>query len=535
VIAALHDRGTERTCAAVLLRHPALLDDPAVDDALVASEFLDVHSARAVRWIRNARAAGRPISHAAFMADIEREDEHKSHPELDALATVATGHMNDAATVARMLGTVSRCAERRRRELESAANEDAADIPPPSDEDAPPDDVPPPRKPYHRAPNLTRAILERARLPWVALRLDENSEEIARARVGAYLVLVAPEGSGKSSLVLQIGTTWARTGGVFVYFTVELDEEEAAGRVVGQCADESWEMVLRGCVAEEAMAGALDLPRFVVMSGEDARLDNIKRTVEDLRAEFPELPIVVGVDYLQAIDEGNEREERQRVSKVSKRLRKIAKELGVVIIGVSQTSRGNREKLRSGEAVGADTTAMGAESSQLERDAYVTLALGGFEDLPDGTRKMDLSVGKTRMGVGDKAYPVIYDGRSGRFTLAGAARSGSEVRAARASKDDETKVRAAMLAIPAALAQAPEPMFTEGLAKEIVARKSDVTEALKRLRTEPESSVVKVRWQPPPAPGVKTRKLNGNWPHWDRQRAAESGVEIFPAGFGGGS
>ncbi len=392
-----------------------------------------------------------------------------------------------------------------------------------------------PRKPYHRAPNLTRAILERARLPWVAIRLDDSSAEITRARVGAYLVLLAPEGSGKSSLLLQIGTTWARTGGVFIYFTVELDEEEAGGRVVGQCIDEAWELVLRGCVAEEAMASALDLPRFVIMAGEDARLDAIKITVEDLRQQFPDMPIVVGVDYLQAIDEGNEREERQRVSKVSKRLRKLAKELGVVIIGVSQTSRGNREKLRSGEAVGADTTAMGAESSQLERDAYVTLALGGFEDQPDGTRKMDLSVGKTRMGQGDKAYPVIYDGRSGRFTLAGPARSGSVVRAERASKDDETKVHAAMLAIPAALAQAPEPMFTEALAKEIDKRKTVVIEALRRLREDAESGVVKVRWQPPAEPGKPAKRSNGAHPHWHRDRAEASGVEIFPAGFGGAS
>jgi len=178
---------------------------------------------------------------------------------------------------------------------------------------------------------------------------------------------------------------------VFVYFTVELDEEEAGGRVVGQHAGATWEDALRASVPEQKMIEALALPRFVVIAGEDAHsFTSIERAVEDLREEFPDTPIVVGVDYLQAID-GEGREERARVSNVSKQLRKLAKKLGVIVIGVSQTSRANREKLRDGSAVGADTTTMGAETSQLERDAYVTLALGGFEDRPDGTVKMDLS------------------------------------------------------------------------------------------------------------------------------------------------
>jgi hypothetical protein len=178
---------------------------------------------------------------------------------------------------------------------------------------------------------------------------------------------------------------------------------------------------------------------------------------------------------------------------------------------------------------------MGAETSQLVRDAYVTLALGGFEDQPDGTVKMDLSVGKTRMGKGDKAFPVILDGRSGRFTLAGPARAGAEVRAERASKDDEVKVRAAKLAIPPLLASAPEPMFGKGIAIELQMRPKPVLEALRQLQAEPESSVVKVQWQPPTEPGKRPKRTNGVHPYWDRRCAERAGVQVFPAGFGGGS
>jgi replicative DNA helicase len=141
------------------------------------------------------------------------------------------------------------------------------------------------------------------------------------------------------------------------------------------------------------------------------------------RKEFPDVPIVIGVDYIQAID-GEARDPRAQVSSISKKLRKLAKWLGAVIVCVSQTSRGNREALRSGTAVGADTVTMGAETSQIERDAYVTMALGNLELQTDGTTKMDLNIGKTRMGQGDRVYKLIYDGASGSFAMIGDVRSG---------------------------------------------------------------------------------------------------------------
>jgi KaiC/GvpD/RAD55 family RecA-like ATPase len=389
------------------------------------------------------------------------------------------------------------------------------------------------RQPFHRAPDLVAAIRKGAGMPWVELRVTSDGPAVVRVRVGSLVYLVGSEGSGKSSFLLQTGTGWARDHGVFIYFTVELDEEEAGGRVVGQHARASWETALRGNVPEEVMAEALGLPRFAIIAGEDAEsLDSIGVAVEAYRKEFPDVPIVVGVDYIQAID-GEGRDPRAQVSSISKKLRKLAKRLSVVIVGVSQTSRGNREPLRSGAAVGADTVTMGAETSQIERDAYVTMALGNLEPLPDGTTKLDLNIGKTRMGQGDRVYKLLYDGASGIFTMLGDVRTGAEVRAERKSKDDEAKIQAAMLALPAALADAPQPMFIADLAKELVIRKDTVTEAIKRLRADPDSAVVKVRWQASVPPGTKKRRANGAFPLWDRTRATGAGLEIFRAGFGG--
>jgi hypothetical protein len=53
-----------------------------------------------------------------------------------------------------------------------------------------------------------------------------------------------------------------------------------------------------------------------------------------------------------------------------------------------------------------------------------------------------------------------------------------------------------------------------------------------------EHPVVKVRWKAPEPPGAEKknkRKTNGAFPFWDRTRAMNAMLEIFPAGFGGNS
>ncbi|MEZ4368994.1 MAG: DnaB-like helicase C-terminal domain-containing protein [Kofleriaceae bacterium] len=141
-----------------------------------------------------------------------------------------------------------------------------------------------------------------------------------------------------------------------MYVTIELDEVEAASRMAGQACGGSWEDVMRGRVDRWRMEDAIELPRLFMLEGERATLDNIAPTVAAARMEFPGEPVLVVVDYLQILGDGTVADsERTRIATVIERLRRLAKDLGVVVLDLSQTSRAAAKSLRDGDLVGADT------------------------------------------------------------------------------------------------------------------------------------------------------------------------------------
>jgi replicative DNA helicase len=334
--------------------------------------------------------------------------------------------------------------------------------------------------PFARAPELEAALEESAQLPWVELSLEDGAPPIARGPTGAYAVIVGWEGSGKSSLVMQLGIVAARSGHAFVYMVTELDRAEAAARIVGLQTGHSWEDAHRGRVPREDRRAALAMPSFVVLTGDDATIENLRRTVEVLRAEAPDRPIVVAIDYLQDVDiEGSD--ERAKVRAVSRLIRREAKRLRVFAVGVSQTSRDGRKELRSGEALGADTATKGAESSQIERDAYLLLALGNPQKQPDGSIAMDLSVGKGRMRAGDQVYPIIYDGRTGRTRLVGEARSAGDVRKERESERGRKKRETLKRAIVDLVSKSSRALSKAEITRATDGNNAAIADAIKEL------------------------------------------------------
>lgn len=378
-------------------------------------------------------------------------------------------------------------------------------------------------KPWLRGPDLTDRILARKDEPWLSLRIGER--EVARVPLRALVTLTGASGAGKSSWALQVGAEHARNVGPTVYLTIELDEVEAAARVAGQRCGEAWEDVLRGRVAVERMRAALDLPRMFVLEGKSATVGNMNAAAEAAITEYPGQPVLVVVDYLQLLHSDDEADsERTRVAYVIENLRETAKRLRVVILDLSQTSRVSAKGLRDGEIVGADTTATGAESSQIERASYVTLALGAVRDEEDGTKSVDLSIGKSRMGGGDVVIPMRFDGRIGTFEVAGDPVAGSKVRAEKASARAEQKEQAREAridgldaAIKKVLAEALAPMTRDQLRHRVGKGANVTSAAVRRLLEDPTSEVVEVRQKLARSP---------SWKLWNRERAAAAGVAV---------
>lgn len=359
-------------------------------------------------------------------------------------------------------------------------------------------------------------IYARADEPWV--KIEIGGVEIAEVRQGSYFVLIAPQGAGKSSLALQMLAAHARDVGPAVYATGELDDDEGGGRVIGQWHGASWAEVLRGRVPREAVP---NLPRLDTLDRDEATLERLAETVEALRLEYPGEPIMAVWDHLQASPDNDD--ERMRVAKLSTALRRLAKRLGIVILGVSQSSRDGARKLRSGELAGADAVASGAESAQIERDGYVVLTLGGKQLREDGFEAWALSIAKHRMGVADVVVPLIYEGRIGRWKVVGAPRPAADVKADKQAAGEATTVKRLVREIPHLLDKASDPMSGRSISLEVEAKAAIVRAAIKVLLAQGDGGPMDVVQVGPLKPG-------GYWPSWTRRAAEAAGRPIIPAG-----
>ena len=312
-----------------------------------------------------------------------------------------------------------------------------------------------PRERYPRAPSLADEILARSKETWIPLCV--GGVAITSLPPRALAILIGASGAGKSPLAAAMLSDHARHRGPAVYATLELDGPELGARIVGEHVGESWQDVLRGRVELEAMRAALP-GRLVVADGAAAEIDELEHVVADLRAQHgPSESVLCAVDYVQIVGLRG-LEVRAQTARALEQLRVVAKRLGVLIVGVSQTSRVAGRELRGGERVGADTMDAGAESAQIERVAYLTLALGAQAEADaDGWAPVGLSFGKARFGGGDRVLPLHYHGAHGRWRVAGEMRAAADVRAERAGADNTGAVQAASSAILTAAERSTAP------------------------------------------------------------------------------
>lgn len=336
-----------------------------------------------------------------------------------------------------------------------------------------------PAKPvWLRGPELVAAILERARDPWVDLTL--GLDQLAKVRVGATVVLIGGSGSGKSSLASCFLLEHARHIGPAIALSIELPAEELAARIVGIQCDASWEDALRGRVEREQLDAALALPRLYVLDRRRATLRNLERAIDAAAKEFPGESILVAVDYAQLL-ESEERDARMKVADAFAQIDDVAREKRVVVLALSQMSRVSAKTVRKGDALGAETTDLGAETAAIERWATLTMAIGLATKHEDGSTAVDLSVGKSRMGVGDSVFPMAYWGRSGKWTLAGVAKTAGEVREQRDVERTKREHDALENQLIGAASKAIAPLSQNELAGLVVGKRQAKTRAINAL------------------------------------------------------
>ena len=225
-------------------------------------------------------------------------------------------------------------------------------------------------------------------------------EMLAGLRAGQLIVVGARPAVGKTSFALTLALNAVRQDVKVGIFSLEMSGKELAQRII--CAESgiSISQFRMGAIPKASWDGVAaaccDIP------GNDIEIeDKANVTIGDICATAArmlrgaERGLIV-IDYLQLISSASDGSKFQNraveVGEISRRLKVLAKELGVPVVTLAQLSR--QAEFHPGAPRLSDLR----ESGSIEQDADTVLFLSREEDEKSGARQVILSVAKNRSG-----------------------------------------------------------------------------------------------------------------------------------------
>ena len=209
---------------------------------------------------------------------------------------------------------------------------------------------------------------------------------------GMFLIIGADSSTGKTALALQFAVHIAKAGKRVGFFSLETPQEPLQNRILSQhqlagipVPSSQQKKLTDEDYTRAAQAGILsqDIPLRVIRKA---------NTLEKIRARTLQRRFeVIFIDYVQLIDvQGKERFDV--VTRISMGLHRMAQELGIVIVGLSQVTppeKGKKVKLTVDDL---------RESRQLKQDADIVLLMTKATGKDDPPEARILEVAKNKDG-----------------------------------------------------------------------------------------------------------------------------------------
>ncbi|MGH2064446.1 replicative DNA helicase [Aerococcus urinaeequi] len=229
------------------------------------------------------------------------------------------------------------------------------------------------------------------------------------------IILAARPAVGKTAFALNIAQNVAtKQEGVVAVFSLEMGAGSLVNRMIcaegsinaghlrtGQLTEDEWSDLI-------VASGALSEADIYIDDTPGIRVTEIRSKSRRLLKERGRLDLIV-IDYLQLIEGSGKRNEnrQQEVSDISRQLKKIAKELHVPVIALSQLSRGVEQR-QDKRPVLSDIR----ESGSIEQDADIVAFLYRDDYYERGEGEEDDGGGEPRLE--DNIVEVIIEkNRSG--------------------------------------------------------------------------------------------------------------------------
>ncbi|MDG3062144.1 replicative DNA helicase [Lacticaseibacillus casei] len=230
------------------------------------------------------------------------------------------------------------------------------------------------------------------------------------------IILAARPAVGKTAFALNIAqNVGTKTDKSVAIFSLEMGAEQLVNRMLcsegsidanhlrtGQLNEEEWQNLI-------IAMGSLSKAKIYMDDTPGIRMAEIRAKCRRLAREQGDLGLII-IDYLQLIEGSGQENRQQEVSAVSRQLKKLAKELHVPVIALSQLSRGVEQR-QDKRPVLSDIR----ESGSIEQDADIVAFLyrddyyrdaegdddddrGGSDDGDDNVGEVEVIIEKNRSG-----------------------------------------------------------------------------------------------------------------------------------------
>lgn len=190
------------------------------------------------------------------------------------------------------------------------------------------------------------------------------------------IILAARPAVGKTAFALNIAqNVGTKTDKSVAIFSLEMGAEQLVNRMLcsegsidanhlrtGQLNEEEWQNLI-------IAMGSLSKAKIYMDDTPGIRMAEIRAKCRRLAREQGDLGLII-IDYLQLIEGSGQENRQQEVSAVSRQLKKLAKELHVPVIALSQLSRGVEQR-QDKRPVLSDIR----ESGSIEQDADIVAFL----------------------------------------------------------------------------------------------------------------------------------------------------------------
>jgi replicative DNA helicase len=227
--------------------------------------------------------------------------------------------------------------------------------------------------------------------------------------VGDLVVIAARPSVGKSSLALAMAFNMAKHGHPTLVFSLEMDTKQVVSRFLAMNSRADLLALRTGNVFDtEAASSLAGLP---ILIDDTPGISIMELRTKARRASTHDRLEVILVDYIQLMRTGEHEENRvQEIATITKNLKSLARELNVVVIGLSQLSRA------AGDAGMEPKLSTLRESGSLEQDSDIVLMLWKDKDdtAAGAPRLIHGSIAKNRNGP-TGIFSLLFAAEQARF------------------------------------------------------------------------------------------------------------------------